>query len=234
MTTAPNFFTYDFYERLLDVLRLKQFSFRRFGESGEGKSAYLRHDLDFSLELALKMGRFEAERGVKATYFVMLETEAYQAKEKGQILKDLLAFGHQVGLHYVMSPEPKIREQVDMLSEIIDEEVTVFSVHRPAHLSTQGMDVSQIHVKGVLNVYEPAFFKPGQYISDSNHFWRCGDPMAFLSGYSRPMIQILTHPIWWVDSESDRWEKVRAFLDLSEPHMVRYFQENVAFISEKV
>jgi len=232
----PRFFTYSFYERLLDCLVSQEFTFHFFGDESGQKVAYLRHDCDFSIELGLKLGQFEAKKGVRATYFVMLESDAYDVREHASQLSELIQLGHQVGLHYVlnsdMDQQEKIRKQANELSDLIGESIKAFSVHRPAYLSSKGLNVTQLQVPGLINTYDEIFFKPGQYISDSNHHWRCGDPLSFLINTPHNMVQLLTHPIWWTEHECDRWKKVETFLEGSDFHMIRYFQENVAFVGE--
>ena len=63
----------------------------------------LRHDVDLSLDAALRMAELEAEAGATATYFLMTESVFYNlaSREGTAALDRLRALGHRVGLHAV-------------------------------------------------------------------------------------------------------------------------------------
>ncbi len=216
------------------LLKDKGYEFSFFGEKHD-KRIYLRHDLDFSLELAHSFALREWQQDIKATYFVMLETEAYSARENCQKLHDIIAMGHEIGLHYVYenhaNHEEKIIFQAKRLSDIVGQKIRVFSVHRPASLSQKGIDVKTLEVPHLFNTYHLDFFRQDQYISDSNHFWRCGDPARILENFCLEMIQILIHPIWWTDEFIDRNQKVENFLKDRDENLGKYVSKNVSFVS---
>ncbi len=235
MSSDPRYFTYNFFYKLMRQLKDKGYEFSFFGEKNH-KSLYLRHDLDFSLELAQSFALKEQRQDIRATYFVMLETEAYSARKNRKILHDIIAMGHDIGLHYVYenpaNHKEKLLFQAECLSDIVGKQVRVFSVHRPASLSQKGFDAKALKVSHLLNTYHFDFFRQGQYISDSNHFWRSGNPVKFLEHYCQEMIQILIHPIWWTDKCIDRNQKVANFLKKHDEKLCVYFSENVSFLSE--
>ena len=63
----------------------------------------LRHDIDLSLDAALRLAELEAAAGARATYFLMTESVFYNlASDEGErTLERLRELGHRVGLHAV-------------------------------------------------------------------------------------------------------------------------------------
>ena len=78
-----NDFTLDNYKRLLRIAK-KNYSFILFNKISyfEKKSILLRHDVEFSVPIALKMAKIEADLGISSTYFVQLHSDFYNALEK--------------------------------------------------------------------------------------------------------------------------------------------------------
>jgi hypothetical protein len=91
-------FTYREYGCFLDRLDGREVVPLRELARGAGDLA-LRHDADSRLESAVALGRLEAARGLRATYFV-LHTATYW-REDGLLarLLELQELGHEVGFH---------------------------------------------------------------------------------------------------------------------------------------
>jgi hypothetical protein len=116
-------FTYESYGAFLDrlagaeVVRLRDFGAAR---PGERAVAGLRHDVDARLDSALVLGRLEAERGLRATYFA-LHTAPYY-RNALPALKELQEQGHEIGLHNDAlsvpgDPAETLRRELDRLRE---------------------------------------------------------------------------------------------------------------------
>ena len=70
-------FTLDHYRELLDAAHAGGYRFATFdGPPGDG-DLLLRHDVDLSLDAALRMAELEADAGATATYFLMTESVFY-------------------------------------------------------------------------------------------------------------------------------------------------------------
>jgi hypothetical protein len=91
-------FTYGEYERFLDRLRDREVVPLREFAKGEGDVA-LRHDVDSRLESALELARREAERGLRATYFVLHTAPYWRDDDLLPQLRRLQELGHEVGFH---------------------------------------------------------------------------------------------------------------------------------------
>ena len=96
-------FTYASYRALLALLRERGYSFRDYHHYGDvSRCVILRHDVDFSLERAVRLAELEAEMGVGATYFALLRTDFYNpASQRGAAaLRRIQSLGHEIGLHF--------------------------------------------------------------------------------------------------------------------------------------
>jgi hypothetical protein len=176
----------------------------------------LRHDVDFSLQAAVDMGRFEAARGWQAYYFVLLRTEFYNPVSDSGLasLQELTSLGHKIGLHFDASlyqhvddlPGEASRE-CDLLAKIIGQPVDVLSLHRPhPGLLGEGFEVANR-----LNAYSARFFRDIAYCSDSRGAWHHGHPLDHETVDQGGPMQLLTHPIWWTGVQGAPLERLEAF-----------------------
>lgn len=171
----------------------------------------LRHDVDYSPKAALRLADQEAERGVRATYFLLAGTSYYNllAPEHAHVAKALVAHGHEVGLHYdVRSFEPFPREQwprllraqATLLGELAGSAVTAIAMHQPA---LHGSDPFRGEDHGFLNAYDARFTREMPYVSDSCRAWRDRE-WSMLRGTLPPRLHLSLHPINWGETDRDR------------------------------
>jgi len=59
----------------------------------------LRHDMDNQLEPSVELAEWEAERGYRATYFVLHDSGYWDAPDLRPALERIAELGHEVGLH---------------------------------------------------------------------------------------------------------------------------------------
>ena len=156
----------------------------------------LRHDVDLSLDAALRMAELEAEAGAAATYFLMTRSEFYNLDSPAgeAAIERLRELGHRVGLHAVW-PHVDRDERFD----------PVLAWHNP------DPEYMSEPVEGVVNVMEAPW--ADVYRSDSNQHWRQGCPHEELAAGAFEWLQLLTHPeIWAYPGETMR-ETMLAMLD---------------------
>ena len=187
------------YEELLAATRAGGYRFAHFdGAPAEG-TVILRHDVDLSLDAALRMAEIERDAGASATYFLMTESVFYnlESSEGADAIDRLLALGHRVGLHAVY-PNAPADERFDP--------VVAWHNPDPEYMSTPLAD-------GRVNVMQEPWFDRATYRSDSNQHWRSGCPHAGLREGAFPWLQLLIHPeIWAYPGETMR-ETMRSMLD---------------------
>mgnify|MGYP001230277247 CR=1 FL=1 len=176
--------------------------------SGE-KICFLRHDIDLSIENALRMAKIEAEQGIKSTYTVLLTGEFYNPFEdkNRKDLKEIISLGHEVGLHFdpvihnitdENSLDNSIEAEKRALEDLLEKKVSMFSFHNTTDFS---MSCRKKIYSKCLNAYSEFFHEKVEYISDSHGYWRFRDWNTLLEE-NHQIIQVLTHPIWWQPNNS--------------------------------
>jgi hypothetical protein len=191
-------FSLDHYRELLAGARDGGYRFAFFDGAPSGGDLILRHDVDLSLDAALRLAALEAEEGAAATYFLMTESVFYNlASSEGRTaLERLRGLGHRVGLHAVW-PNAQLDERFD----------PVVAWHNP------DPEYMMAPVEGATNVMAEPWFAPETYRSDSNQRWRHGCPHDELAAGSFPWLQLLTHPEIWAYPGQTMGETMHAMLD---------------------
>lgn len=167
-----------------------------------------RHDIDMSLHRAIKLAQIEAGLGLKATYFIHMQSEFYSILEKecNEILNQIVELGHDLAIHFDPNfyGNEKIRSSNDLsdyllfekglLKKLTGYEAKVFSFHNPD--IGEWLKFTDDTYGGLINTYSTFFKENVAYCSDSNGYWRFKRLYDFLNqGHRR--IQVLTHPVWW-------------------------------------
>ena len=206
-------FDLEHYRELLEAARVGGYRFGRFDGEPEAGRVYLRHDVDLSLDAALRMARLEAEVAAKATYFLMGESVFYNlaSSEGSHAISALLELGHDVGVHSVWPVVP----------EADDERFSpVLAWHNPEP------EYMQDPVDGFLNVMSPPWFTQRLYRSDSNQHWRSGCPHEELACGDFEWLQLLTHPEIWAYPGETMGETMRAMLDAERDRRLAQLAED--------
>ena len=217
--------TYDYYRRLLGAVmaRFQPILLKDAPERiGSGESlAVVRHDVDVSPARALAMAEIEAEADFRSTYLFLIDTPLYRLEDRGcrDVLAEMIAMGHDVGLHYELHAdlrersagphevEQQIREDADRIAQITGRPVSAVSFHRPIATFLRG----QMRIGGLVNAYAKELME--WYISDSNGNWREGEPIPQIEAKRHDLIQILVHPIWWGPEHLPAGDRLAAFYD---------------------
>lgn len=192
-------FTLDHYGELLHAARAGGYRFGHFdGQPPRRGALLLRHDVDLSLDAALRMAELEAEEDVSATYFLMTDSVFYNlaSTEGVAATARLRELGHRVGLHAVY-PSAVLDDRFD----------PVVAWHNP------DPEYMTAPIPGALNVMQEEYFDPPTYRSDSNQRWRSGCPHEELRAGGFPWLQLLTHPEIWVYPGATMGATMRAMLD---------------------
>jgi hypothetical protein len=186
------------YAEILDAAKAAGYRFARFGEGPQPGDLFLRHDVDLSLDAALRMAELEAAADVTATYLLMTESIFYNlaSTEGTHAIARLRELGHPVGLHAVY-PNARLDERF--------EPVVAWHNPEPAYMSDP--------VDGAINVMGERYFTPATYRSDSNQHWRAGCPHDELRAGAFPWLQVLVHPEIWVYEGATMGETMRSMLD---------------------
>jgi hypothetical protein len=186
------------YRELVEAARAGGYRFAFFDRDPQPGDVLLRHDVDLSLDAAVRLAELEADLGAAATYFLMTESVFYNlGSPLGEAaLGRLRELGHRVGLHAVY-PRAELDERFDR--------VVAWHNPEPGYMS--------VSVDGAANAMEPRFFVRGRYRSDSNQHWREGCPHEALRRGDFEWLQLLTHPEIWVYPGATMRETMLAMLD---------------------
>ncbi len=232
-------FTYAAYRDLITLLRNEGYRFcGYFDHEGNDKRVILRHDIDYSVEQAVKLAKVEQEMGVKSTYFVLLRTDFYNPASKRtlDLLRQIRDMGHEVGLHFdevaYRDCDPAelgewIRVEAALLSEICQSPVRCFSMHRPNQLTLE----KDLQVKGLVNSYGQEFFRDFKYLSDSRRNWR--EPVLdIIRSGAYDKLHILTHAFWYGDQEETISDAVGRFVRSANLERYDQMAENIRSIED--
>ena len=222
-------FSYNEYKNIINLVR-KDLPIKDFSDIRENtkKFCILRHDIEFSVDRALKLAIIENEIGVKSTYTVQLRNNTYNALSEKNIdaIQQIKKLGHEIGLHQ----NPPLMEKNELKKYILKDietlehyyrfEIDRFAFHRCG--STPQLLEWYVQVPNKINCYDKKFFhyyknkKPSKlnviYLADSNHKWKYGYPLDF--DFSKvDKLQLLTHPYSWTVEGFDNYGN---FLNLSK------------------
>jgi len=203
--STENDFTEASYRALLDRAR-SRFRFCRFGEAADESGVALwRHDIDFSPHRALALARLENERGLTATYFVLLGSAFYNPFEPDVrgILRAISALGHDIGLHYdattteggVEAHVERLEFETKALIQHLGVDIRAFSLHNPSVSADVRLDAGRY--SGLINASAPTLRERFSYASDSNGRWRFRSLHEVIEDPAVTRLYALTHPEWW-------------------------------------
>ena len=186
------------YGELITAAQAGGYRFAHFeGAPAEG-TVILRHDVDLSLDAAVRMAELEHNAGASATYFLMTESVFYNldSTEGVAAMARLRELGHRFASHAVY-PNAPLDNRFD----------PVVAWHNP--------DAEYMHAPladGRVNVMQEPWFDPATYRSDSNQHWRSGCPHDDLRAGAFPWLHLLTHPEIWAYDGATMGETMRSML----------------------
>lgn len=173
-----------------------------------GNLCLWRHDIDLSIQRAYRLAQIEAEEEVKATYFVHLHSEFYNAleTENTDLIWKIRDLGHDIGLHFDpafytfrLKTDQDLLDWLtferDIVQKAFQTKVEAFSIHNPD--VGKWPSIEQDEVGGMVNAYGQYFKQNYGYCSDSNGYWRFRRLKDVLEAAEEERLQVLTHPGWW-------------------------------------
>ncbi len=180
----------------------------------------LRHDVDVSLDHALNIAAIENNFGLKATYYIKVNSGLYDvfSKKNTAIIKNILDYNHDIGLHFVLCD--KLRKEslsTAHISNMIDEDcfklkqitkipIKTISFHRPL---SQFRDLP-LFINNRIRAFSSELTE--WYLSDSRCCWREGEPLPkFTPPFEKSMLQLLIHPIWWSEKHLSGPDRLQIF-----------------------
>jgi hypothetical protein len=201
-----NDFTLSNYKYLLE-LALKNYTFLSFTNAIKArvKCIILRHDLEFSIPIALKMARIENELGIKATYLIQMHSEFYNVLEKNNFtqIKEIQKLGHDIGLHFdshfwQIDSEENLERKLQIDKEVFNLYFgfypQIFSFH---NTNKTLLSYNKEIYAGMMNVYSKRLRDEFAYCTDSTGHWRYEVLEHKLKEAVDERLQILIHDGMW-------------------------------------
>ena len=231
-------FTYKAYNHMLQLLKNNGYNFCSYDNYPRAeRCVIMRHDIDYSLEQAVKLAQIENDFGIQSTYFVLLTSDFYNPASSGSYrnLHDIINLGHHVGLHFDETAysyeeyrlEYYVRKEARILSDLLDVNINAFSLHRPNQRTIE----TQLIIPGLVNSYGEEFFQEFKYISDSRRRWR--EPVEdIIQGSEFPRLHILTHSFWYHEKDQPIGRTVRDFIASAGEDRKKCLKENITALEE--
>ena len=237
-------FTYKAYEGLIASLKEHGYDTVSYEDAakasaGPEKCVILRHDVDYSIDRAVRIAEIEHSAGVSSTFFFLLTSGLYNicSGHCVDIVKHIASLGHYIGLHFDETVYPTlsgdtagivdaISHEARILEDITGEHIGSVSMHRPGR---QILD-ADLQIPGIINSYGKTFFEQFKYLSDSRRRWR--EPVdEIIAGEECAKLHILTHPFWYNDTESDIHDTVMQFVNAGNWDRYDILADNITDIS---
>jgi hypothetical protein len=202
-------FRYDVYIKFLKLLK-QRYRIVPFCEVSKEDDSFLilRHDVDASLEAALKMARVENNLGVRSTYFVLFSHKLYNLLEKDDLntLREISKLGHEIGLHYDVEVyesyrrdlKETLKNEIKLLERLLNRKVFSIACHNVSIMSNEDPFKD---ITGYINAYDPELCE--NYVSDSCRAWYLKDLSRLLT-FNYKKAQLLIHPFLWTEDVCKR------------------------------
>ena len=233
-TNIQKEFTESSYRYFIKLAK-QNFRFRYFSDLPLGSGEILwRHDVDVSPHRARAIARIESDLQVGSTFLFRIRSADYSIldREVREIITEILGLGHEVGLHFEIEENEQSQAEILLslgrdkkLFELITGiQPKVFSFHNPTPLMFEMTDPEYL---GMANAYSDQYFdvKNGQYVSDSNGYWRFQSLGEVLANSKSEKLQVLTHPEWWTPESLKPRDRIwRAHIGRAENAHKRYIE----------
>lgn len=172
----------------------------------DGAGIILRHDVDLDIAPAYRVAELEKGMGIRSSFFILTTCGFYNpsSQKNRAMLREMAEDGFDIGLHFDPTVYPGggngellrgMRRERELLEHIINAPVRSISLHNP---SIHG---EYVLFPEMLNAYDPEYFNPQIYISDSQ-FKR-----SFIGRdvheFVRTARQMLLHPCQYPESDTD-------------------------------
>jgi len=231
-------FTLDNYLRLLKLLK-ERFIFIKFNDlnkiDNENNYVILRHDLEFSIPIALRMAKIEKELGITSTYFIQLHSEFYNPldKESYQKINLIKELGHEIGLHFDahfwdIKNEADLEKYIEIdkntLEKYFNINIEAFSFHNTNEFI---LSLKKERYAGLINVYSTKIMNEFGYCTDSTGYWRYERLEDRILRGNDKRLHILIHDGMWQDEVLPPRRRVFKIIDDRSKYLKNLYDETL-------
>ncbi len=203
------------YEHLLELLVKHDYSFANFADpvsdNPNKRMVYLRHDIDYSVEMAVSFAEINQQWNAKATFFFQLRSGIYNflSYETLERVRRIPQLGQQIGMHFAFPPEipgddplkEMIQNDFSVMKKQIPEMQQVFGWHNPltypGYYTGLPEEKWELSPPNLCNVYSARFSKEIPYFSDSNLRYPVEEFEKVIK-QGHPRLHLLFHPFQWL------------------------------------
>jgi hypothetical protein len=190
------------YRELLEAAKAGGYRCAAFDRPPEQGDLFIRHDVDLSLDAALRMAEVEAELGMWSTWCLMTRSVFYNldSHEGEAAVARLRELGGRIAHHAIW---PRV--------DLDDRFEPVVAWHNP------DLEYMTDPIEGATNPMSAPWYDPLFYRSDSNQHWhyrgresRC--PHGELARGELDWLHLLIHPVIWAYEGATMRETMESFL----------------------
>ena len=207
-----------------------------FNEFKGQKCFLIRHDVDWDLELALKIAQLENNLEIKSTYFILVTSELYNilSPSNKKLINKIKNLNHEIGLHfdasnYKSNYNNHAKKEGKILESIIGQRVNSISLHNPS------VDDFYPAFPSFNDAYSKKYFKKEYYLSDARFDFRDKNPFDLIEKVNESFIQISLHPLHYSYSGSTNY--INIFNNLFTQRL-KYFDQmqkiNSSYVSDRL
>ena len=230
-------FTYNAYKNMLSELMYHGYKITNYEDCDRYiKCAILRHDIDTSIEKAVRLAVIEHDMDIKSTYFVLISSKLYNpfSRVERESLKYIKSLGHDIGLHFDELSysdefydknggiENIIKKECGMLECALQSEIKSVSMHRPSAKTLK----ASYEFDGLINSYSDKFFKQYKYLSDSRRNWR-EDVLGIIRSETFDKLHILAHAFWYNEDDISIEKSIGDFIACADVERYEILEENI-------
>lgn len=227
-------FTFSNYSRLIELAKEK-YNFVDFFSIENSNIIVLRHDIEFSIQNALKLAAIESKLGVKSTFFIQIHSVFYNPFDERNFndIKKIINLGHNLGLHFDshfwnINQENELEKYLlidkETLEKYFEIEIDVFSFHNTNQFI---LSCEKEYYAGMLNVYSKKIKEGLSYITDSTGYWRFERLEHKLLKSDENKIQVLIHDTMWQDVVLPPRRRVFKAIDEYSNYLKNYYDETL-------
>jgi hypothetical protein len=199
----PEFTDTGYYRMLASLEKHYRFEPVRSMFMPQENACYLRHDVDLHLDIE-EMAQRDAHFGIVSTFYILLSGQYNVcAPENVKRLKNIVALGHDIGLHYDLRayPEdafPYLAFEVGILERIVGVRVLSVTMHEPSAQADTLLNIA---------CYINPMAHDIPYISDSCKRWRDDRIVDAMEGRGPSRLHLNVHPELWLDDRD--WDELK-------------------------
>lgn len=188
------------YRQLLKKIITYNYSFIKYPTStsdilNKSRQIILRHDIDFSLDAALKIAIEDHNIGIQSTFFIYLNTPFYNIffENDSKKINKIRMLGHDIALHLDQRSKFHFEKDLCILkNKFPDIRLDIISLHKPIFNKKKIILSKKVNIT---TTYDDQFFNDIEYISDSRCNFNYNKLDNILSSSNN--LQLLLHPLWW-------------------------------------